>query len=280
MNDHVNTAQHTRRSPRSCGAPDASYLPAQPGRVPSSGRTVPGRCRCVLKNARMRRRASCADASWYPDPGMNLPRAANRTGALSPAPSWSLRNSCPALRVLLYVVLDPRSRQCLLQPGRCSPQRPVPAAVASDNGACPGEETGGAGILRSGAVVDARYREPAIRREHQGQPAAHAIADHADLASAVLPVLQPGTRSLDVGEHPATPGARIAHDRDHAPHRPPAMKQVRRHGQVPLPDQPTGLVPQVQSSHSGSGGAPLRRGQHRTYRCRSLSAFQRPGTTA
>src|ERR1019366_3643024 len=118
----------------------------------------------------------------------------------------------PVLRGLLSVVLDPCSRQCLLQPGRCSPQRQVPAAVASDNGACPGEETGGVGILRGGAVVDARYREPAIRREQQSQSAAHAVADHADPATAGLPVLQPGTRGLDVGEHSATPGARVAHD--------------------------------------------------------------------
>jgi len=40
--------------------------------------------RCMLKNATMRRRASCADASWYPAPGMCLPRTAKRTGQQLP----------------------------------------------------------------------------------------------------------------------------------------------------------------------------------------------------
>src|SRR5271165_1708384 len=70
----------------------------------------------------------------------------------------------PGLRVLLHVVLDPHGRQRFLQAGRRSPQRPVPAAVARDDGARSREEADRVRILGRGAVVDARYSEPAVRR--------------------------------------------------------------------------------------------------------------------
>src|SRR6266516_2528766 len=52
--------------------------------------------RCASKKAMIRRRASCAEASWYPRPGESRAKTANSSGILSPAPSWSLMNACPA----------------------------------------------------------------------------------------------------------------------------------------------------------------------------------------
>ena len=71
----------------------------------------------------------------------------------------------PGLRVLLDIVFDPDGRQCPLKaiggPSQCA----IPAAVASDNRASLSQEAGRVGILWSGAVVDARHREPAIGGE-------------------------------------------------------------------------------------------------------------------
>src|SRR5215831_14629252 len=62
------------------------------GTVATAGNAL----RCASKKATIRRRASCAEASWYPWPGESRAKTANSGGILSPAPSWSLMNPCPA----------------------------------------------------------------------------------------------------------------------------------------------------------------------------------------
>ena len=71
----------------------------------------------MLKNARMRRRASRAEGSWYPAPGMSLPRTAKRRGASVSGGLVVVEEFVPGLRIFLHVMLDPRGRQRLLQAG-------------------------------------------------------------------------------------------------------------------------------------------------------------------
>ena len=93
----------------------------------------------------------------------------------------------PGARVLLDVMLDSDRRQRLLEAVRSAPERPVLGAVARDDRAGSFEEGGGVSPFRGSAVVDARHGEPASWRQHQGEPATHAEADHADRTGAVVP---------------------------------------------------------------------------------------------
>src|SRR5215467_1616464 len=82
------------------------------GTVATAGHAL----RCASKNAMIRRRASCAEASWYPTPGESRAKTPNSSGHLSPAPSWSLMNPCPAPRYsftscLIPAVASARSRR-------------------------------------------------------------------------------------------------------------------------------------------------------------------------
>jgi hypothetical protein len=184
----------------------------------------------------------------------------------------------PGLWVLLHVMLDPGGGQRPFQACGRSSQRRVPAAVTPDDGAGLGEELGGVGLLRGATVVDARRGEPTVGGQQQGQPAAHAVADDTDLPCAVLPGRQPRARRLDVGEHTAPPGARLAHDRDHAAQRPPVVHQVRRDGQVPVAGQPVGLVPQVLAHPERVMDNHDPRPRARPVRCRQVGrAAARPG---
>ena len=123
----------------------------------------------------------------------------------------------------------------------------VLGAVAADDRAGAGKEA--LGVLRTAAVVDTGGREAVAGGEREGKPAAHAEADHADLAGAIRPSRQPGADSLDIVVGPPLPRAQIADDRAHAGDPPAPREQIGRHGQEPLPRQPVGLVSQI-GAHS------------------------------
>ena len=133
--------------------------------------------------------------SWRKDPEDRL-QDGERKWILVSSSFMVIEKGVPSLRVLLDIVFDPDGRQCPLKaiggPSQCA----IPAAVASDNRASSSQEAGRVGVLRSGAVVDARHRESTIGGEQQGEPASHAVADYADPARAALPGRQPDRAPL------------------------------------------------------------------------------------
>ena len=124
----------------------------------------------------------------------------------------------PDARVLLNVVVDAGRVESGGDLDRRTAQGAVPRAIAGHDRAGPLQR--GGHVLRHHPVVDARGPEPGLAggispriprtsrtsREQQREAAAHAEADHADLARAVVPVREPGPARLGVGEDLALPG--------------------------------------------------------------------------
>jgi hypothetical protein len=137
-----------------------------------------------------------------------------------------------------------------LEPGRGAPphRRAVLAAVAADDRAGPGQ--GPLGVLRAAAVVDARRRITMPRRQGHRVGPAHAKADHADLAGALVVTRQPAAHAVDVIERAACPGRYLPHDGPQAAQPVPPVVQVGGCGQVSLARQPVSLVAQVMA-HTG-----------------------------
>ena len=102
--------------------------------------------------------------------------------------------------------------------------------------------------------------------EQQGEPAADAKADGADLARASVLAGQPGPYRLHVIERPPLPGAQVVSQRVQAPHRAAPGEKIGCYGQVSLTRQPVGLVTKIAAHPQGvvndhhPGPRPLCRG--------------------
>src|SRR5215204_7482938 len=90
------------------------------------------------------------------------------------------------VRIYFDVVVDGgRGQRGLKNTGHLAhPWPAILGAVAGDDWACAGQRA--LGIAGEPAIVDARDRKGMVGREHQREPAAHAEADDAGLASAVV----------------------------------------------------------------------------------------------
>src|SRR5918994_4335421 len=143
----------------------------------------------------------------------------------SSAGSWSLRKPCPAsgYRLMSWSMPAAVSTGSRRSGVPRTPRSPIPGAVAGNDRAGIGQ--GALGVLGEPAVVHARRREAVAGRQHQREPAAHAEADHADLARAALLPGQPGARRVEVAERPRP----VAHEGDQAPHPPSPVLKVWRH---------------------------------------------------
>src|SRR5450759_1881074 len=134
----------------------------------------------------------------------------------------------PGVGVCLDVVVDSHRGEDPIESLRGSPIGAILCAVAADDGAGAGQKALRVDVLGGHAAVHARGGEPAIGSEHQGEPATHAEANHANAARAVLAGGQPGAHGFDIVECGPVPPPGITHDLAYAGKSPAPAVQVRR----------------------------------------------------
>src|SRR6516162_11210603 len=100
------------------------------------------------------------------------------------------------LGIFLNIVCDPLCGQSLLQQCGRAAQRAIACAEAANDRARPTQCR--LGVLWYCPIVDARNCEIMFRRHKERIGAAHAEADNADLAGAVIPTLKPRSNGVDV----------------------------------------------------------------------------------
>ena len=127
--------------------------------------------------------------------------------------------------VLFHVVLDAEGRQRLFEALRRATQGDVLRAVTGDNRAGASEDT--LDLFRQDAIVDARCRKPVTGRQQQGKSAAHAKADHPDVAGTIVALRQLVARGCNMAEHHSLPCQVIVDDQAQTGNHGAAVEKIR-----------------------------------------------------
>ena len=135
-----------------------------------------------------------------------------------------IEEGVPGRRVLLHIVWHTRPLQRRVQCGRRPSERGVIASEAAHDGTRPHKSL--VEISRQHAVVDRRRLESA-RRRHQRETTAHAEADDAHPAGAVVAREKRSAGGLDVDVGPALTRQERPEGGGQAPPRSPVAEQVR-----------------------------------------------------
>jgi hypothetical protein len=151
-----------------------------------------------------------------------------------------IEKGMPSVRIFFDIMLDLAQFERAVQPRRCTPQRPVAAAVARDHRARAIEDR--IDVIRNRAVVRGYCRKAIACCQKDRETACRAEVNDPGLAGAILEAFQPLPRGVNIVERRSLARRKIRHQGADAADTAAPGEQIQRNRKIPLTGQPIGMA--------------------------------------